>query len=300
MENTYSNQQTSNIIQFSWRLKKDGFADKTICNYSKLLGTLQKLGANLNNPESVKSIISLQDNWSVATKATVVAAYSKYASVNNIQWIRPKYKVTNKLPFIPLESEIDALVSYCGKKISTVLQLLKETGMRIGEALDLEWTDVNFDSRILLLNKPEKHSNARSFKISEKLCSMLLQLKRNDKLIFGVGSKHSVICNFRRQRKRATIALANPHFQQIHFHTLRHWKATTEYHRTKDILHVMRLLGHKSINNTLIYTHLIDFEQSDEYSTAIANTMVEAEKLVQSGYEFVIDFNGAKLFRKRK
>jgi site-specific recombinase XerD len=28
-----------------------------------------------------------------------------------------------------------------------------------------------------------------------------------------------------------------------------------EYHRAKDILHVMQLLGHKSIKNTLIYTH---------------------------------------------
>jgi integrase len=222
VQNTYSNQGTSNIIQFSLRLKKDGFADKTIINYSKFLGLLEKLGANLSNPESVKSIISLHSSWSTSTKATVVSAYSKYASINNIQWNPPKYQVTNKLPIIPLESEIDALIAYCGKKISTILHLLKETGMRIGEALVLEWQDVNFESRMLLLNKPERHSNAHSFKISEKLCYMLLRLKKDDKLIFGTGSKHSVICNFRRQRKKATVALANPHFGQIHFHTLRH------------------------------------------------------------------------------
>ena len=300
MQNTYSNQETSNIIQFSWRLKKDGFADKTIINYSKFLGLLEKHGANLSNPESVKSVISLQSNWSISTKATVVSAYSKYASFNNIQWNPPKYVGTSKLPFIPLESEIDALIAYCGKKTSTILQLLKETGMRIGEALDLEWIDVNFESRTILLNRPEKHSNARQFKISEKLCSMLMRMNKDNKLIFGTGSKHSVICNFRRQRKRAVVALANPRFGQIHFHTLRHWKATTEYHKTKDILHVMRLLGHKSINNTLIYTHLVDFEQSDEFSSAIAHTISEAEKLVQSGYEYVTDFDGCKLFRKRK
>jgi len=37
---------------------------------------------------------------------------------------------------------------------------------------------------------------------------------------------------------------------QIHFHTFRHWKATMEYHKTKAILHVMKVLGHKNINNT--------------------------------------------------
>ena len=236
----------------------------------------------------------------LGTKSTVVSAYSKYASINNIQLSPPKFKITNKLPFIPLESEIDALIAFCGKKISTVLQLLKETGMRIGEALDLEWTDLNFDSRILLLNRPEKHSNARSFKISEKLGSMVMRLKKDDKYIFGTGSKHSVICNFRRQRQKAVVALANPHFSQIHFHTLRHWKATTEYHRTKDILHVMRLLGHKSINNTLIYTHLIDFEHSDEYTSATAVNIEEAQKLIETGFEYVTEIEGVKLFRKRK
>jgi len=37
---------------------------------------------------------------------------------------------------------------------------------------------------------------------------------------------------------------------QIHFHTFRHWKATMEYYKTKAILHVMKVLGHKNINNT--------------------------------------------------
>ena len=36
------------------------------------------------------------------------------------------------------------------------------------------------------------------------------------------------------------------------------------YKRTKYIPHVMRLLGHKSIANTLIYTQLVESE-SDEY-----------------------------------
>jgi hypothetical protein len=41
--------------------------------------------------------------------------------------------------------------------------------------------------------------------------------------------------------------LQNPRLLREHFHTLRHWKATMEYHRTKDILHVMNVLGHKNI-----------------------------------------------------
>jgi integrase len=43
----------------------------------------------------------------------------------------------------------------------------------------------------------------------------------------------------------------------LSLHTFRYWKATMEYHRTKDILYVMQLLGHERIRNTLIYTQLV-------------------------------------------
>lgn len=91
MQTTYSNKEASNIIQFAWALKKDGFSERTIVNYSKFLGMLEKLGAKLSDPDSVKSVISLQSNWSLSTKATYVAAYAKYASINKIDWVRPKY-----------------------------------------------------------------------------------------------------------------------------------------------------------------------------------------------------------------
>ena len=53
--------------------------------------------------------------------------------------------------------------------------------------------------------------------------------------------------------------LNNLTINRITFKTLRHYKGTMEYHRTKDILHVMEVLGHKNIKNTLVYTHLVNF-----------------------------------------
>ena len=61
-------------------------------------------------------------------------------------------------------------------------------------------------------------------------------------------------------RKRLVATLQNPRLLRIHFHTFRHWKVTMGYHKTKDILHVMNLLGHKSIQNTLIYTQLLNLK----------------------------------------
>jgi len=72
-----------------------------------------------------------------------------------------------------------------------------------------------------------------------------------------------------------------------------------EYHRTKDILHVMKLLGHKNIANTLIYTQLVEFE-NDDYSSATANNVDEAKKLIETGFEYVCSHGNVMIFRKRK
>jgi len=72
-----------------------------------------------------------------------------------------------------------------------------------------------------------------------------------------------------------------------------------EYHKTKDILYVQKLLGHERIESTMLYTQLIDFSEH-EYSCKVAENVDEAKKLVEAGFEFVTDFGGYRLFRKRK
>jgi hypothetical protein len=54
------------------------------------------------------------------------------------------------------------------------------------------------------------------------------------------------------------------------------------------------------IANTLIYTQLVEFEDDDKYSTAVANNVQEARKLLETGFEYVCSHNETMLFRKRK
>jgi hypothetical protein len=62
----------------------------------------------------------------------------------------------------------------------------------------------------------------------------------------------------------------------------------------------MQLLGHKNIRNTLVYTHLVNFESDDDYVCKVAKSVEDAKTLIETGFEFVTDFQDAKLFRKRK
>jgi len=70
-------------------------------------------------------------------------------------------------------------------------------------------------------------------------------------------------------------------------------------HKTKDIFHVMRVLGHKSIKNTMRYTQLVDLGEQD-FVVKVARTLEEAVKLLEGGFQFVCDYNRGKIFRKPK
>lgn len=212
-------------------------------------------------------------------------------------WNRPKYKPIRKLPFIPNEQEANELIAGCNKKTTTFLQLLKETGMRSGEAWMLKWTDINFQKKSVNVT-PEKGGNPRILGISNKLIAMLNCLPKDQPKVF-IGSLRHFARSYRRQRKKISNKLKNERIKQITFHTFRHLKATMEYAKTKDILHVMRLLGHRNIQNTLLYTQLIDFK-SDNFHSATAQSVQEARKLVEAGFEHVCNFDDVKLFRKRK
>jgi len=103
--------------------------------------------------------------------------------------------------------------------------------------------------------------------------------------------------------KRLAYKLGNPRLNRITFHRFRHWKATTLCHKTKDILYVMNFLGHKNIKNTLIYIQLEEAlfkRENEEFICKAAKTVEESKKLVETGFDYIRENEGIKLFRKRK
>ena len=284
------------LLNFALWLKKQGRSDSTVRTY---VSCLKNINADLRDPESVKEAISRSD-YTAKSKVDIVTAYNTFLKFIGGSWEKPRYLVEEKIPFIPTEEELNALIVGCGKKLGTLLQLLKETGVRVGEALKLRWTDVDFERRAIMVT-PEKGSRARILPVSENLIAMLKSLPKNGERIFK--SRGSVNSSFFRARKRIAKKLNNPRILKITFHTFRHWKATMEYHKTKDIIHVKELLGHKSIENTMIYITIekaLFQTPSDEFYCKTASTIDEASKLIEAGFEYVTTFNGVMLFRKRK
>jgi integrase len=198
-----------------------------------------------------------------------------------------------------MEEEIDQVIAGCNKKTATFLQLLKETGMRSGEAWRLQWIDLDFKKKAVRVT-PEKNGEPRELPISNTLIAMLNLLPKTSQKVFGDKVLANFSRNFRKQRLRISHKLQNPRILEITFHSLRHWKASMEFQKTKDIMHVKRLLGHRNINNTMLYTHLVRFERDDQFTCRVAQTVEEATKLIEAGFNYVCQIDKAKLFKKRK
>jgi integrase len=133
----------------------------------------------------------------------------------------------------------------------------------------------------------------------------LNRLARFPKTTLGIFNINSLKSCFYPQRKKAARKFANPRLLKISFTTFRHWKGTMEYHRTKDILYIKKILGHKRIDNTLKYIDLeamIFKPANDHFTVRVASTVQEAYELIESGFEYETgDYNdGGKIFRKRK
>lgn len=289
------------ILQFALYLKLQGCSEYTINGWSQKLRRLAD-NANLEDPESVKRFLASLD-IAESSKHAFCVAYTAFLKWQGKSWTPPKYKGTQKIPeFIPTEQEIDALIAGCGKKTAAIIQVLKETGMRIGECLSLKWSNINPEAHTITLNTPEKNSNPRIFKVSAKLIGMLQLLPKVNDEVFGKTTPRNASICLAQQRKKIARKLANPRIAKIHFHLIRHWKGTMEYHKTQNIIHVQKLLGHKSILNTQLYVNLEQaiFTVNEDYEVKAVETLEEAMKLLEVGFEYVTDVDGKKLFRKRK
>jgi integrase len=270
--------------------------DVTAKTYVKRIRLLSKIG-DIEKPEKTKTIICTS-SVSEARKQLLADAYDYYVQYRGLSWQKPRFTREDIPIFLPLESELDALIANTRFKMSVFLQFLKETGADSGEAWKLRWLDIDIQRKTVNIT-PTKNHNTRTLPISENLLSRLLRLPRKNERVFTSKNLDKMRWLYERARNLLAVKLENPRIHEIAFKSFRHWKGTQLYHQTKDILHVKWFLGHKRIENTLVYTHLVNFTSND-FVCKVAGTIEEAKALIESGFEFVTEMDGAKLFRKLK
>jgi integrase/recombinase XerD len=214
-------------------------------------------------------------------KQSFVKAYAYFAAVNNIRWNRPRYKAERRLPVIPTRENIMKIIS-ASRKYSVIFKILMETGVMPYELSKIERRDIDFERGILSVRGYEGHAS-RTFRLTQETLAILKRYyckysKFPDSVWMGKA--------WRKTRNRIAKQLEDVSLKSIRLYDLRHYYATILYSKTRDILLVMKQLGHKKIETTLIYTQLINFSEDEEYTCKAAGNVQEATKLIESGFQY--------------
>jgi integrase len=296
----HSNDVKIEVSKYLGHLERENRSKNTIHSYETYLDMLAKIGGDLFDPEFVKEKVAKQESWGENTKRMAAAVYKGFASFIGIAFRSPKYRINPKIPFIPSDAQVDALIAASPRRLAALLQILKETGISVGEALSLKWSEIDFENRRFTLNSTEKGGLPRQKPMPDKLANMLGALPRKTERLFGKTNYKHMELQFLTVRKRLAAKLQDEKLKEIHFHTLRHFRVSKEYNKTRSLPHVMELLGHKNLDSVMIYTHLVD-TQNDEYYSAVAKTTEEARKLSEDGFDYVCTTpEDIMLFKKRK
>jgi integrase len=133
--------------------------------------------------------------------------------------------------------------------------------MRLGEILNLEWSGIDLDKRLILVVNSEgfltKTGKMRVVPMSDKVLELLREIRGEDQkpgTAFELNgrrvNKSYVEPKFREYRKDAGLQ------EGVTFHSLRHTFATWLVKKGVSIYEVQKLLGHCDVKMTQIYSHL--------------------------------------------
>jgi integrase len=149
-------------------LRDRGLRDSTIETKTKLIHILRKRVGSLWDSDKVGQHIR-RAQWDGRRKNNASYAYRDWCRWKGFEYEFERVREPDPpLPYIPIERELDQLIAGCNHKYATFLQLLKESAFRPGEAMRLTPIDIDLERRLVTLNKPEKNSRPRQFKMSER------------------------------------------------------------------------------------------------------------------------------------
>jgi len=169
-------------------------------------------------------------------------------------------KRPTKVPIVLSMEEVQILLNqFKSLRNKLIFTIIYFSGLRISEALNLTINDFDLHRNTIHVQGGKGNKDRITILSKKAKCLLQLYLERNKPTTFLFPSK-----------KYPDKRLHNRHIQTIfkraviesgiskdaHVHTLRHSFATHLLEKNTNIFYIMKLLGHSSIQSTLIYLHM--------------------------------------------
>jgi len=153
------------------------------------------------------------------------------------------------------QEEIHSLLEAATEEFCPILLTALHTGMRRGEIIELRWTDVDFNNRMITI-QDSKSGKKRMIPINDILYETLKVLPSRFQKGYVFPSPVRPEEPWRDFRWQFHKAVKQAQIKNLRFHDLRHTFASHLVMNGVDVVTVKEFLGHASLTMTLRYAHL--------------------------------------------
>jgi len=251
--------------------------------YRQILRTFDKFlaGKNYDEEQARAYIRSRAKEVSPTTQSLEVAAlrhlsrWLEQKETNSKAWNLKAPRAAKKIIRIFSDADLVLLLKVVAKASLSeqiLFYLLYGSGLRISEALQLDWQKINLENKSAhILGKGSKW---RMVPLTTE--TVLLMTKVKDRRVSG--SWHDEIITYPMAHKWIAVwgekSGINAKYGVLHPHRLRHAIASHLLRRGAKLPHIQKLLGHKQLSTTQKYTHLEVEDLLKAYDRAIPKKLV--------------------------
>lgn len=218
------------IEEYKTRKLKSGLSPKTVNNHLIVLSRCLNTALEWNIIENVPKIKRLK------------VAPQKYDFLNEVE-------------------SRQILENTSGTLHDMILVALK-TGVRFGELIALEWSDIDFQEKVLIVRQAivrgrlgsTKSNKIRHIPLTEEVCQILLAKAKKRGFVFTDGNNKPL--KHRHYLRLLKKACEKAGLREIGWHVLRHTFASHLAGNNAPMKAIQEMLGHSDIVTTMRYSHV--------------------------------------------
>ncbi len=235
--------------------------------YLEFLDLIHKCPSQFTAKYLQKYVILLKETRNLADQ-TINAAISQLRFftiyVLGKQWdpsVIPLRKFDTYLPFVPTKAEVQEFISTIPDlRVKTMVAVMYSSGLRIGEVCHLRYEDI--EHKKMRIHIPHSKNRSDRYAMMSNLALDLLT-----KYWFSYGRPMGYLFpQIHNPEKPVDTFYLSRHIhthedrlgwpRRLTCHSFRHAYGTHLYENGTDLYTIKALMGHKSLNSTLIYVHL--------------------------------------------